>query len=161
MDETGIERLNNLTVDDIVRRTQREDVLTPEDVPFSNVRNNLKMFLVYFAKSQLGRVIKLTGYLQTLEDRVMNEIDTMSEPDPDLLLRVITSIQASVNSALQLIDKISTNDSYISLVFNDNRQQMLDNSKNLIASRVEISKDSREKLRRIAEDLLTSLDHEQ
>ena len=156
--EYPVEKLDNLTVDDIVRKTNNEEVITAETVPFHNVRNNLKMFLIYYAKNQIARVIKLTNYLQILEDRVMNQVRVSRNADPDLILRVIMSIQDSVDSAIHLIDKISTNDNYISLIYNDNRQQLIDNSRNLISNKVEISKDSREKLRRIAENLMVSLE---
>lgn len=157
MENYTIEPLNNLTVDDIVRKINQEEVITPEETPFHNVRNNLKIFLIYHAKSQLERVIKLTKYLEMLEDRVMSEIQSSSEIDPDVVLRAISTLQLSVDTSVKLIDKISTNDSYISLIYNDNRQQLIDNSRNLTSNRIEISKDSREKLRKLAATLLASL----
>lgn len=151
------EKLANLTVEDIVRKSRDEEIITSDIVPFNNVRNNSKIFLIYYAKSQLARVIKLTNYLQLLEDRVMDDVIATPGMDIDQLLRVVQTIQSSVNSALQLIDKISTNDNYVSLIYNDNRQQLIDSSKTLISNRIEISRDSREKLRRIAENLLNSI----
>lgn len=151
------DKLANLTVEDIVKKSYDEEIITSDVVPFNNVRNNSKIFLIYYAKSQLSRVIKLTNYLQVLEDKIMDDIIAAPEVEIDQLLRVVQTIQTSVNSALQLIDKISTNDNYISLIYNDNRQQLINNSKNLISNRIEISKDSREKLRRIAENLMNSL----
>lgn len=156
-EENNIEKLANLTVEDIVRKSCDEEIITSDIVPFNNVRNNSKVFLIYYAKSQLTRVIKLTNYLQVLEDKIMNDVMAAEEVSIDQLLRVAGSIQASVSAALQLIDKISTNDNYISLIYNDNRQQLIDNSQNLISNKIEISKDSREKLRRIAENLLSSI----
>ena len=151
--------LKNFSVEDIVKKSYDEEIITSDIVPFNNVRNNSKVFLIYYAKSQLARVIKLTNYLQLLEDRVMGTIEASVMVDPDLLLRVITSIQTSVNSALALIDKISTNDNYVNLIYNDNSQQLLDNSTNLISSEVSLTKESRDKLRRIAQKLITSLDN--
>ena len=151
------DKLANLSVEDIVKKSYDEEIITSDIVPFNNVRNNSKIFLIYYAKSQLSRVIKLTNYLQVLEDKIMDDIIAAPEVEIDQLLRVVQTIQTSVNSALQLIDKISTNDNYISLIYNDNRQQLINNSKNLISNRIEISKDSREKLRRIAENLMNSL----
>lgn len=156
-EENNIEKLANLTVEDIVRKSCDEEIITSDIVPFNNVRNNSKVFLIYYAKSQLTRVIKLTNYLQVLEDKIMNDVMAAEEVSIDQLLRVAGSIQSSVNAALSLIDKISTNDNYISLIYNDNRQQLIDNSQNLISNKIEISKDSREKLRRIAENLLSSI----
>lgn len=156
-EENNIEKLANLTVEDIVRKSCDEEIITSDVVPFNNVRNNSKVFLIYYAKSQLTRVIKLTNYLQVLEDKIMNDVMAAEEISIDQLLRVAGSIQSSVNAALSLIDKISTNDNYISLIYNDNRQQLIDNSQNLISNKIEISKDSREKLRRIAENLLNSI----
>ena len=152
------EKLENLTVEDIVKKTYDEEVITSDIAPFNNVRNNSKIFLIYYAKSQLQRVIKLTNYLQVLEDRMMDTITNMAKVHPDLYLRAIETLQKSVDSAIQLIDKVSTNDNYISLIYNDNRQQLIDNSQNLSLNKIEISKDSREKLRRIAEHLMTSLE---
>lgn len=157
-EEKPIEKLSNLTVEDIVKKSYDEEVITSDVAPFNNVRNNSKIFLIYYAKSQLSRVIKLTNYLQVMEDRMMDAITNMNKVHPALYLQAIEALQKSVDSAIQLIDKVSTNDNYISLIYNDNRQQLIDNSQNLISNRIEISKDSREKLRRIAEHLLSTLD---
>jgi hypothetical protein len=157
-EEKPVEKLSNLTVEDIVKKSYDEEVITSDVAPFNNVRNNSKIFLIYYAKSQLSRVIKLTNYLQVMEDRMMDALTNMNKVHPALYLQAIEALQKSVDSAIQLIDKVSTNDNYISLIYNDNRQQLIDNSQNLISNRIEISKDSREKLRRIAEHLLSTLD---
>lgn len=156
--ELSLEKLSNLTVDDIVKKSLDEEIITSDVAPFNNVRNNSKIFLIYYAKSQLARIIKLTNYLQVLEDRMMDTIGSMAKVSPDLYLRAMEALQKSVDSVIQLVDKVSTNDNYISLIYNDNRQQLIDNSQHLISNRVEISKDSREKLRRIAEHLMSSLE---
>lgn len=149
------ELLDNLTVDDIVKRSNREEVLMLDEVPFENVRNNSKIFLIYYAKSQLSRVIKLTSYLEDLEDKLM--ISAESTDNPDLLIRITNTIQNSMNSALSFIDRVSTNDNYVNLIYNDHRSVI--NNLNQINSvgDVTLDKESRDRVRDLAQSLLVQL----
>lgn len=155
--EQSEQHLDNLSVDDILEKCESETVITPDSIPYENVRNNSKIFLIYFAKSQLGRVIKLSGYLEQLEDQLMMEAPLVN--DPDVLIRMINTIQNSMMTAINLIDRVSTDDSYVKLVFNDNRQ-IINNLNQTITSNVGInlSKESRAKLRGLADSLLTEVD---
>lgn len=155
IDDLDTVKLNNLTVDDILAMSNAEEILYPESVPFENVRNNSKIFLIYYAKNQLGRVLKLTSYLEQLEDKLMKSSEEVT--DPRMLINIINTIQNSMNSALSLIDKISTNENYVNLIYNDNRKVI--NQLGVINSvqDIPLSRESRKKVRNLAESLLTQL----
>lgn len=155
--DTGPTYLDNLSVDDILEKCENEEVLS-QDIPYENVRNNSKIFLIYFAKSQLSRVIKLSGYLERLEDQLMINSDKVS--DPDTLMKMIGTIQTSMMTAINLIDRVSTDDSYVKLVFNDNRQIINNlNQTTINASKdIHLNKESRSRLRELASSLLVQVD---
>lgn len=147
----------NLTVDDILEKCKNEEVLTPDSIPFENVRNNSKIFLIYYAKRQLSRVIKLTQYLEDLEDRLMASSESVS--DPEVLMKVIGTIQSSMNTAISLIDKVSTNDNYVKLIYNDNRQVINNLGTINAVGNLNLSKESRSKIRGLAEQLLSQMNN--
>lgn len=149
--------LQNLTVDDILEKCKNEEVLTPDSIPFENVRNNSKIFLIYYAKRQLSRVIKLTQYLEDLEDRLMASSESVS--DPEVLMKVIGTIQSSMNTAISLIDKVSTNDNYVKLIYNDNRQVINNLGTINAVGNLNLNKESRSKIRGLAEQLLSQMNN--
>lgn len=149
--------LQNLTVDDILEKCKNEEVLTPDSIPFENVRNNSKIFLIYYAKRQLSRVIKLTQYLEDLEDRLMTSSESVS--DPEVLMKVIGTIQSSMNTAISLIDKVSTNDNYVKLIYNDNRQVINNLGTINAVGNLNLNKESRSKIRGLAEQLLSQMNN--
>ena len=150
-------QLENYSVEDILERCQNEEQLS-DKIPYENVRNNSKIFLIYFAKSQLQRVVKLSKKLEELEDRLIASSEF--EVDPDTLMKIINTIQSSMLSAISLIDKVSTNDNYVKFVFNDNKTIVNNLNQLNIGSTgtTNLSKESRMKLRDIAENLLTKVD---
>lgn len=149
--------LQNLTVDDILEKCKNEEILTPDSIPFENVRNNSKIFLIYYAKRQLSRVIKLTQYLEDLEDRLMASSESVS--DPEVLMKVIGTIQSSMNTAISLIDKVSTNDNYVKLIYNDNRQVINNLGTINAVGNLNLNKESRSKIRGLAEQLLSQMNN--
>ena len=80
-------QLENLTVMDIIKKSYNEEIITSDVVPFENVRNNSKVFLIYYAKMLLSRVLKLTDQLGRLEDRLMMTVDTSPFVDPEFILQ--------------------------------------------------------------------------
>lgn len=152
-----VTRLDNLSVGDILEKCQNEEVLS-QDIPYENVRNNSKIFLIYFAKSQLQRVVKLSGYLEQLEDQLMANSEDVT--DPDVIMRMIGTIQNSMMTAINLIDRVSTDDSYVKLVFNDNRQIINNLNQTTInaSQEINLSKESRSRLRDLANSLLSQVD---
>lgn len=149
--------IQNLTVDDILEKCKNEEVLTSDSIPFENVRNNSKIFLIYYAKRQLSRVIKLTQYLEDLEDRLMTSSESVS--DPEVLMKVIGTIQSSMNTAISLIDKVSTNDNYVKLIYNDNRQVINNLGTINAVGNLNLNKESRSKIRGLAEQLLSQMNN--
>lgn len=150
--------LDNYSIDEIAEMCEQEKELSADSIPYENVRNNSKIFLIYLAKNQLKRVVKLSKYLENLEDRLIENSKEIT--DPDELMKIIGSIQSSMMTAINLIDKISTDDNYVKFVFNDNRKIINNVSNQIINSTnsINLSKESRDKLRNLAEDLLGKIE---
>jgi len=154
------DELDKLSIDQILSKCENNEDMS--NVPYDNIRNNAKIFLIYYAKSQLRRVIKLTDNLEKLEDKLIESATYVS--DPEVLMRIISTIQGSLSSAISLIDKVSTNDNYVKFVFNDNRKfinNIVGDSAINSVGQVSLNKESRNKIRELASDLLTHFEEVQ
>ena len=81
--------------------------------------DNMKAFLLVYAKSQLNRVVKLTNKLSELEDKLIDESlnsDNISLKDLTNITRII---QKSLSSALGFIQQVTTDETYLSVVINN------------------------------------------
>lgn len=116
--------------------------------------DNLKAFKLVYARSQLERVIKLTNYLETLEDTLIE--DAIAHPDKHDLVRVIGTIQKSLSNAISLISEV-TGESYMNIVFNDNT--VITNPEfNTVKQTLNITdQDSRERIRKAANEILLKI----
>lgn len=150
-------KLENLTINQILEKCENEEYMALDQVPYENVRNNSKIFLIYYAKSQLRRVIKLSNNLEILEQKLMETVESIQ--DPQVILNTITSIQSMLTQTINLIDKISTNDNYVKFVFNDNRTVLnqIESATIDATNNIDLSRESRVKLRKIALDLMDKI----
>lgn len=108
-------------------------------------QSDMKSYLSLYARSQLTRVEKLTSYLDKLEDKLMCNIDGYN---PDQFLRAMQTLQSSLNSAIELIKLIGTDDQYLNIFYTENNAFI--NSLQL-NNKIDIglNRESRDRLRQI------------
>lgn len=117
----------------------------------------IKAFMVSQAKNELLRVIKLTDTLNSLEDTYMDRaLDDAMNMDMQSLAMTMEVISRSLTRSLDLISKV-TNDKNLSILI-DQSMNLIDNSTtNNNTMNVLDSKESRDKIRNIASQLLSAV----
>lgn len=144
---------SNLALDTMSLIANCED-LTSNTIETSDVSlNKFKLFLVAQAKNELRRIVKLTTFLDQVEDNfVSTATDLMQEyPDNlDLISETMKTLMACINRSNDLISAVMSDDKLNSFVFNINTGDMQNNKFGLDI-------DSRTRVRATANNLLTML----
>lgn len=124
-------------------------VLNSEIPAISSAQQDMKAYLSLYARSQLIRIEKLTNYLDQLEAKIMDNVDSY---DPRTFLSAMQTLQSSLASAIELVKMIGTDDKYLSIIYNDNKsyiENMQVNNKIDLG----LSRESRDKLRSVIDKL--------
>lgn len=117
-----------------------------ESIPvIDSAQNDMKAYLSLYARSQLKRIEKLTNYLDVLEDKMMENVDSY---DPYNFLQAMKNLQNSLASAIDLVKLIGTDDKYLSIIYNENNTQ-INNIQMGVPVDFKLSRESRDKLRNI------------
>ena len=122
-----------------------------------NSVDNMKAFLLIYARSQVNRVMKLTSSLELMEDRLLDEYLTNSQKyDANTIMRIINTIQNSLTSAINLIKLVTGDDTFMQIIYNDNKT--INTEINSVSSTIDISSpESRDKLRTVTSILLKKI----
>lgn len=123
--------------------------LNSEIPAISSAQQDMKAYLSLYARSQLIRIEKLTNYLDQLEAKMMDNVDSY---DPRTFLSAMQTLQSSLASAIELVKMIGTDDKYLSIIYNDNKsyiENMQVNNKIDLG----LSRESRDKLRSVIDKL--------
>lgn len=110
-----------------------------------STQQDMKAYLSLYARSQLTRIEKLTNYLDKLEDKMMENIDSY---DPYQFLTAMKNLQSSLASAIDLVKLVGTDERYLNIIYNENNAYI----NNLqMGNKIDIglSRESRDKLRSI------------
>lgn len=110
-----------------------------------STQQDMKAYLSLYARSQLTRIEKLTNYLDKLEDKMMQDIDSY---DPYQFLTAMKSLQSSLANAIDLVKLVGTDERYLNIIYNENNAYI----NNLqMGNKIDIglSRESRDKLRSI------------
>lgn len=110
-----------------------------------STQQDMKAYLSLYARSQLTRIEKLTNYLDKLEDKMMQDIDSY---DPYQFLNAMKNLQSSLANAIDLVKLVGTDERYLNIIYNENNAYI----NNLqMGNKIDIglSRESRDKLRSI------------
>lgn len=110
-----------------------------------STQQDMKAYLSLYARSQLTRIEKLTNYLDKLEDKMMQDIDSY---DPYQFLTAMKNLQSSLANAIELVKLVGTDERYLNIIYNENNAYI----NNLqMGNKIDIglSRESRDKLRSI------------
>lgn len=127
----------------------------PMDINGDELIDRTKLFVVAYARNQLNRIIKLTNFLERLEDKFINAVSERIESEPESL--------TMISMAMETISKcLEDANSVVFQVLKDDRlQNIIINTTNIITpdgnSATIIDPDSRDEVRNLAESLLAQL----
>lgn len=125
------------------------------DVDGDKLVNKAKIFLVAQACNELNRVIKLTNFLDTLEEKFIDAVTEKIEESPhnlQLLTYAMETITESLNRSNQLITQILKDEKLSSVIINTTNIITPDGS-----SATVMSMDSRDTVRNWASSMLAQL----
>ena len=114
-----------------------------------------KLFLVAQARNSLNRIIKLTSFLEKLEDKFIKAVSERLDNEPDNVTMIALSME-TVSKLLQ-----DANNTVLGIVKDEKLQQIVINTTNIItpdgSSATVIDPDSRDSVRNVAASLLSQL----
>lgn len=114
-----------------------------------------KLFLIAQARNSLNRIIKLTNFLEKLEDKFIAAVSTRLENDADN----ITVIAMSMETVSKLLQ--DANNTVTQIIKDEKLQQVIINTTNIITpdgnSATVIDANSRDEVRNLAASLLAQL----
>lgn len=114
-----------------------------------------KLFLIANARNSLNRIIKLTNFLEKLEDKFITAVSTRLENDADN----ITVIAMSMETVSKLLQ--DANNTVTQIIKDEKLQQVIINTTNIITpdgnSATVIDANSRDEVRNLAASLLAQL----
>ena len=115
--------------------------------------NQFKLFLVAQAKNELRRVVKLTNYLDKVEDKFIETSALLMSEYPDnlsIISDVMKSLTACINRSNELITQVVSDDKLNSYMFTKDIMSTDGDSS--------ISLESRKKIRSMASRILSQLE---
>lgn len=114
-----------------------------------STQSDMKSYLSLYARSQLLRIEKLTSYLNTMEDKMMTDIDAY---DPDQFMNAMRLLQDSLSKSLDLLKMVSTDDRYLNILYQETNN-FVNNSGTQV--NVNLPRESRDKLRELISAVTT------
>lgn len=139
----------------LMKKLAEDAPLDGMDVDGDKLVNRAKIFLVAQACNELNRVIKLTNFLDTLEEKFIDAVTEKIEESPhnlQLLTYAMETITESLNRSNQLITQILKDDKLSSIIINTTNIITPDGS-----SATVMSMDSRDTVRNWASSMLAQL----
>lgn len=139
----------------LMKKLAEDAPLDGMDVDGDKLVNKAKIFLVAQACNELNRVIKLTNFLDTLEEKFIDAVSEKIEESPhnlQLLTYAMETITESLNRSNQLITQILKDEKLSSVIINTTNIITPDGS-----SATVMSMDSRDTVRNWASSVLAQL----
>lgn len=139
----------------LMKKLAEDAPLDGVDIDGDKLINKAKLFLVAQACNELHRVIKLTNFLDTLEEKFIDAVSEKVEESPhnlQLLTYAMETITESLNRSNQLITQILKDEKLSSVIINTTNIITPDGS-----SATVMSMDSRDTVRNWASSMLAQL----
>lgn len=112
-----------------------------QDIPsVSSTQSDVKSYLSLYARSQLTRIEKLTHYLDSMEDKLMSDIDSY---EPQQFISAMRLLQESLAQALDLLKMVGTDEKYLNILYHETNNFISQGNQ----VNVHLPRESRDKLR--------------
>lgn len=155
VETTDIANTDSLNPDlNAMKAISNNDVRISDFGTSNDAVNQFKIFLVAQAKNELRRIVKLTQYLDVVEDQFISVTTDLISEYPDnmtIVSETMKALTACINRSNELISQVVSNEKLNSFVFDTGSSEI--NSSGL-------SLESRNKVRELATSLLKRLEEE-
>lgn len=139
----------------MMKQLANNDLDMPIDISGDALMDRTKLFLVAQARNSLQRIIKLTAFLEKLEDKFIEAVSTRLDEETDN----VTMIALSMETVSKLL--ADANNTVMQVLKDEKLQQIVINTTNIITpdgnSATIIDADSRDEVRNLAASLLSQL----
>jgi hypothetical protein len=142
-----------LTEMKLIAQGKTHDALLSE-LNGKNVENQSRLFLAAQARNELQRIIKLTNFLDTIENKFMTAVNKKLVEQPDninLLMTTMNIVSQSLERSNALINNVLKDNSLQTLVVNNVNLVNGSDETNII------SRKSRDAIRSVASKLISEL----
>lgn len=139
----------------MMRHLADNDENVPIDINGEKLVDKTKMFLVAQARNSLNRIIKLTTFMEKLEDSFINAVSTRLDSEPENI--------AMISMAMETISEClkDANETVTQVIKDERLQNIIINTTNIITPDGQcatiIDADSRDEVRNVAESLINML----
>lgn len=139
----------------LMKYLAEDDDIQHLNIDGEEIIDKTKLFLVAQAKNELHRVIKMTNYLDKLEEKFMSIVDERLDENPDNLQLVTSAMEVITNSLKR------SNDIILQVIKDEKLSALIVNTTNIItadgSSSSVIDANSRDNIRNMASSLLAQL----
>lgn len=139
----------------LMRQLANNDLNVPVDIDGERLIDRSKLFLVAQARNDLTRIIKLTNFLEKLEDKFIDAVNSALDDSPNQIM-LISGAMDTISRCLA-----DANEHVMQIMKDDKLQQVIINTTNIItpdgSTATIIDADSRDSVRNLAASLLAQL----
>lgn len=164
--EDIVDKVDTVTTSNEEPTSDNPDMVAMESISKNDIKisnfgtsneavNQFKLFLVAQAKNELRRIVKLTQYLDRVEDQFISVTTDLIYEYPDnmtIVSETMKALTACINRSNELISQVVSNEKLNSFVFDRNTAETNSSGLNL---------ESRNKVREIAMSILRDLEKEE
>ena len=136
----------------LIDRINKDEITEQDTQVYNVIKSNAKLFMAEFAKVQMKNMVENSKRLDKLQTNLMSKLAT--EIDSDKIIRGIDVIRKCQETNINLINKISNDTAESNIIYNDNRQV---NNNTTNTTNIELSNQSKEKLRNISNQIIEML----
>ena len=139
----------------MMKQLASNDDTVPVEINGEKLVEKTKMFLVAQARNSLNRIIKLTAYMEKLEDSFIDAVSNRLESEPENI--------AMISMAMEIITKCmqEANETVSQVVKDDRLKNIIINTTSIITPGGEVATiidaDSRDEVRNVAASLIEML----
>jgi hypothetical protein len=139
----------------MMKQLANNDLENPVDINGEQLMARTKLFVVAQARNSLNRIIKLTNFLEKLEDKFIEAVNNRIENEPEsitMLSMAMETISKCLADANETVSQVLKDDRLQSVVFNTTNIITPDGQKATV-----LDADSRDAIRNLAGSLLSQL----
>lgn len=139
----------------MMQQLASNDLDAPLDVDGERLLDRTKLFMIAHARQQLNRIIKLTKFMEKLEDKFIDAVNNRLDNEPES----ITMISMAMETISKCLE--SANGEVFQILKDERLANIVINTTNIITpdgnSATIIDPDSRDEVRNLASSLLQQL----
>lgn len=124
-------------------------------------KEQIKLFLLAEARNNLIRIVKMTNFLNSVEDKFQEKVTKSMENDAipmEYYSEIISTIMISLQRSSEIVSKVLKDDTLTNLILIDNSTAINSNNGSNSVSSILASTDSRDRVSKAVQKVLSMID---